>query len=132
MNPESGKELLRKTDADYLLIIQSVTIGNTITKQKKDPPRWYTPEEFKPQKINPVLEQEKYTTKKTTATTIFFDIWDVKKGTSVLSISSGALLVDGINHKNPYRSIDKATSALAEHIKDDKQDEKKSSMSITE
>jgi len=40
--------------------------------------------------------------------------------------------VDGINHKNPYRSIDKATSALAEHIKDDKQDEKKSSMSITE
>ena len=63
------------------------------------------------------MDQEKYSTKKTTGTTIYYDIWDVKKGISVLKIDGSVLLADGINHKNPYLSIEKVTKALADHIK---------------
>lgn len=123
LNPQSGEELLKKTDADYLLIIQSVTIGNTITKKAEQidnfpstpppPPPFYDPGKDK----GHAMDQEKYTTKKTTGTTIYYNIWDVKKGISVMTVSGSVLLSDGINHKNPYLSIDKVAGVLADYIK---------------
>ena len=101
-----------------MLIIQSVTIGNEIKKRSNTEITDPFPSELKnsnpPQNIS--VDKEKYLTKQTTQTTIYYDIWDVKKGVSVFVVEASVVLVDGLNHKDPYLSIEKVTEALINKI----------------
>ena len=95
LNTEAGEELLKESNSDYFLIIQSVTIGYTIEKKTREINNYRPPPGFPDpgQNTDHTFDKEKYSTKKTTGTTIYFDIWDVKKGISVLTISGSVLLV---------------------------------------
>jgi len=117
-----GIDLLSSTDSDYLLIIQYVLIGSEIEVRQAmlgwnvDTPigqidlsgtNLYNP----PKNFN-FSTDDKLKTKTTTQTAICYDIWDVKKRASVYTSEASIVLTDGINHKNPYRSIEKVTEAL--------------------
>lgn len=117
-----GEELLKNTNSDYFLIINSVIIGNETSKPNANlnstiPVELQNPNP--PQKT--VMDKEKYSTKHTTQTTITYDIWDVKKGVSVYTSEASIVLTDGLNHKNPYASIEKVTEALIDKIVGDEE-----------
>ncbi|MBK7629879.1 MAG: hypothetical protein IPJ23_04110 [Ignavibacteriales bacterium] len=113
-----GEQLLKVSKSDYLLIIQSVTIGNEITTKTQNIDPYPLPPGIKDARPNPNRSMEnKNSTKNTTQTSIVYDIWDVKKGASVLTVEASVVLVDGINHKDPYLSIEKVTEAFINHIK---------------
>jgi hypothetical protein len=122
LRPGESEQLLNNSKSDYLLIIQSVIVGNesAIKPQKIDSNP--LPPGIKDAKVpqNTSLDK-KFAVKNTTQTSIIYDIWNVKKGVSVLSLEASIVLVDGINHKDPYLSVEKVTEALINHIKSEEE-----------
>ena len=123
-----GKELLSSSNSDYLVIIQYVLIGSEMEiRQAMLDWKIDTPigeidlsgdDRLKPNINTNSAMDDKFKIKKTTQTAICYDIWDVKKGVSVYTSEASIVLTDGINHKNPYGSIEKVTKVLINKISD--------------
>lgn len=121
-----GNELLANTSSDYLVIIHYVLIGTEMEVRKAmEDLKIDTPigeidlsgdDQLKPKIISNSVMDEKFKVKNTTKTAICYDIWDVKRGVSVYTSEASIVLTDGINHKNPYRSIEKVTEAFINKI----------------
>lgn len=122
----AGKELLSTTNSDYFVVIQYALIGSEMeVRQAMLDLEIDTPigvmdlsgdDNLKPKISTNSAMDNKFKIKQTTQTTICYDIWDVKKGVSVYTSEASIVLTDGLNHKNPFTSIEKVTEALIDKI----------------
>jgi len=117
LKPGEGEQFLKSSKSDYLLIIQSVTVGTERSTKTQSIDPYPVPPGIKDAGPNPnTAMEQKNSIKNTTQATITYDIWDVKKRVSVFVVEASVVLVDGLNHKDPYLSIEKVTEALINKI----------------